>query len=740
MLPLLPLSVFCLTFLNIFMRQSISSWRMAFLWSSLIWGALTTLSLELLSPIHAITSTNLAIFWSGLILLGGWMLHPHLNNFHKREQQCRQETPAFTPVEIFYLVTLGLIVGILAAIAWIAAPNNWDSMTYHLSRVAHWAQNQSLAFYPTSIDRQLHQPPFAELAITQFYILSNGSDRWANLIQWFSMGGSLISISLIIKFLGGKRAHQLLGALVGATLPMGILQATSTQNDYVLAFFIITTATLTLKAIITHQHICLAPTLGLSLGLALLTKGTAYFFAFPFMGLYTLTALKTLRHQVWKPLLIIGLLTLTLTAGHYGRNMHYFASPVYTGNQHFRCETMSLPHMASKFLKDISLHLNPLNQSTANTFKQTIIKWHTVLGINPHDKHVALADFNILPMTRHEDSQGNFLHLLLFFIAIALLIFRKDLRRNKPLLLTTICLILAYLLFFAIKWNLWDSRLQLSLFILMIPITTLAWTQGFPKQRWLPTTIGAFLFMASTPFLLGNTSRPLINGPKPTILNKPRFHQYFTNRPQLLLPFVHMVRHIQDHNCTDIALNIGADTWEYPFWVAFNQPLNPMIRIEHIISPQTIPNNYPRGNFTPCAIISSTNVLPTSLTKFVRTRVLGDMYVFLKDRSGTLAIDNLKELFHQANSLAKEDRSPTFFNNDIDALVNAIRSDLIIIHSLDDPLLEQLSPELKKLFENKLKKGMMLRASGIAKGNRQHLQIGQNLINQWNQWRQSQAP
>ena len=57
---------------------------------------------------------------------------------------------------------LGAIVVMAGLTAIVAPPNTYDSMTYHLPRVMHWIQNQSVAHYPTHIPRQLHFPPGAE--------------------------------------------------------------------------------------------------------------------------------------------------------------------------------------------------------------------------------------------------------------------------------------------------------------------------------------------------------------------------------------------------------------------------------------------------------------------------------------------------------------------------------------------------------------------------------------------------
>ena len=133
---------------------------------------------------------------------------------------------------------LGAIVVIAGLTAIVAPPNTYDSMTYHLPRVMHWIQNQSVAHYPTHIPRQLHFPPGAEFILTHLHILA-GNDRLLNLVQWIGMVGSIIGVSLLAQRLGAAGAGQVLASVVAATLPMGMLQASSTQNDYVVTFWLV---------------------------------------------------------------------------------------------------------------------------------------------------------------------------------------------------------------------------------------------------------------------------------------------------------------------------------------------------------------------------------------------------------------------------------------------------------------------------------------------------------------------
>src|SRR4029453_2950809 len=105
--------------------------------------------------------------------------------------------PSVRGVDLVVWVCLAgctVAAAVTAFIALAAAPNTWDSMTYHLTRVMHWEQERSLHFYATNIQRQLHLTPGAEYVILHLHLLSGG-DRLANLPQWFASLGSLFVVS-----------------------------------------------------------------------------------------------------------------------------------------------------------------------------------------------------------------------------------------------------------------------------------------------------------------------------------------------------------------------------------------------------------------------------------------------------------------------------------------------------------------------------------------------------------------
>src|SRR5262249_49079834 len=167
------------------------------------------------------------------------------------------------------------------AMAVAAVPTTRDSMTYHLARVAHWAQNRSVAWYPAHVLRQLHPPPWAEFAVLHLFVLAGG-DRLANLVPWISIVGSVIATSLVARPLGAPPRGQILAAFVCATIPMGVLQASTTQNDYAASLWLVCLVHF-LLALDSCPGVLASAGAGASLGLALSTKGTAYVFAVPFL-------------------------------------------------------------------------------------------------------------------------------------------------------------------------------------------------------------------------------------------------------------------------------------------------------------------------------------------------------------------------------------------------------------------------------------------------------------------------
>jgi len=132
------------------------------------------------------------------------------------------------PVPLAVLVLFAMVL--TAALAY--RPNNWDSMTYHLARVAHWIQNRSVAPYPAGDPRQVLYPPGAEFLVLALQVVS-GSDRADSLVQLGAWAIVIAAASPLARCFGAHRRVARASTLLVAATPMALLQGSSTQNDLV---------------------------------------------------------------------------------------------------------------------------------------------------------------------------------------------------------------------------------------------------------------------------------------------------------------------------------------------------------------------------------------------------------------------------------------------------------------------------------------------------------------------------
>ncbi|QSJ19644.1 glycosyltransferase family 39 protein [Nostoc sp. UHCC 0702] len=613
MLIILPIGSWIIIFI-IFYKKG-QNWRNSLISTSLVWGILITGITELFSYLKIISFA-----W----LLGAWVLIDIILvsiclRFRYQMPLQLAATNIFTTIKKIYyskktiylfLSSVGLIVVILGMIARIAPPNNWDSMDYHMSRIMYWIQHHSIAYYPTSYTPQLYQNPWSEYAILHFQILSGG-DYYANLVQWFSMIACMIAVSLIAKQLGADLRGQVFAAIFSATIPMGILQATSTQNDYVLAFWVVCLAYYVLLSLEQKTIDSYANSLqvGSSLGLAILTKGTAYTYVFPFLILFVLSQIKKLRWQVWKPLVSVATISLSLNISHYLRNYNLFGSPLGEPSI-YKNEVLGLTTLISNILRNLALHIGTpigLWNGIANKLIQII---HTFLGVDVNDPRTTFAQrffvpggWSTLGFPGNENSAGNLVHLLLIILCITIFLFNKLIRKQSYIFVYLATVVFTFVVFcFLIKWQPWNSRLHLPFFVLMSPFVGVLLSKI--KKEKVAIFIVLILLLTSLPWVFFNRYRPLVDSNN--IFNTSRTEQYFSNRPYLNNVYFGAIEFLNSKQCSDIGLTLGSDPWEYPLWIIWQQNTQKTVKIQHINVTNVsavIQQEHPYKQFEPCGII-----------------------------------------------------------------------------------------------------------------------------------------
>ncbi|WP_337286853.1 glycosyltransferase family 39 protein [Candidatus Methylomirabilis sp.] len=616
-----------------------ADWRLIVLSAYAVCGVLVWLSSELLSVFHQLTFWGIAAFWSICALIFGAIVatrpaSPHL------------AAPPVANIRFSVSLLLPLLcsaaaISILLLTAFVAAPNNWDSMTYHLPRVMHWQQNRSLQFFPTHIHRQLHSGPWAEMAILHFQLLA-GSDRLANLVQWFAMIGSVLGVSYIAKTVGGSKEAQALAVLIAVTIPMGILQSTSTQTDYVVALWVVSFTAFSLTMITEGPSLGLALLTGAGLGLAMLTKATAVLFTVPVVVWVGADLLRRRRAAAKKFAVVIVAVALAINAGHFTRNSRLYGVGSPMGpmaespdgvSLKYTNDTYTAATLVSNLLRNSALHFGTPFRGINAAVYTVVLQIHRRIGLDVNDPRTTWTGENFrIKFSAHEDVAGNPLHFTLFGLSL-LLVLRYGGRKAAVL---GVCLMISFVLFsLLLKWTPWHSRLHLPFFVLSAAFAAVVVTKTFHDR--LISLLMIALTVVSLPYLAYNSTRPLIGAN--SVLSSKRDSQYFRNRPELALSYDRVAALVKESQCTHVGLMIGDDDWEYPLWVMTGASEG-RILLKHI-AVDNVSGRIP-SHFTPCAVIVTAPrpgeelVYDDSHTTYTKAFDGGSVVLYFSRRDSTL--------------------------------------------------------------------------------------------------------
>lgn len=531
---------------------------------------LITVATEIASQFDALNFQIISLFWIAVTSISLFILIIVLK-FNHDKFKLRESLNAIADIGALERIILVLIFFILATtllIALVAPPNTWDSMTYHMARVANWIHLESVHFYPTSIDGQNYQMPLAEFAILQLQLLSN-SDRFANMVQWLSFCISILFASLIAKELNGSKLAQIFSAFFVATIPMVILQSSSTQNDLVVGtlcmgfgyFLIKVTRTLSYQ----DGIFC-----GLALGLALLTKGSAYIYCFSLgvtigFSRLILDRSKLISMEFIRLIAIIALICVIINAGHLSRNYALYGNPLGNETTNYFNSTISPGGIFSNLVRNAGLHLG----SFSGQMNGIIYKgFQTLLGDqlnNPSTTWMG-RQFEIR-YTINEGVAGNLPHFVLLGLTFLLIPWVKLKNKRLVYIFAGSLIIAIFLYSVVLKWQPWGSRLQTPIFLLAAPLVAVVFTGFRAYRKAIIISCVFILSLYSTLYLFLHNYRPLIPVRGYSVLNTNRLIQYFVGQPSLYEDYYDAVRIALDDGEDEIGLYLGNSGWEYPLWV-----------------------------------------------------------------------------------------------------------------------------------------------------------------------------
>ncbi|MBM4188340.1 MAG: DUF2029 domain-containing protein [Gemmatimonadetes bacterium] len=490
-------------------------------------GVSVVVAIEALSVFGGLSRATAALAGIGALLVAGAML---------RREPRSPAPPRWLTGPAGAL--LGTIFAVTFVVALAAAPNNWDSMTYHLTRVEHWFSLGSVAHYPTAIDRQVWQPPFAEYLVAVAMGWSGGGDRLANLVQWLAFVGAVAAVARVTRTIGGDGAAGSLAALLAATLPSAVLQATSTQNDLLVGFWLVAGLGFALDDESSRPR---SPWwVGAALALAVGTKGTALVFGLPLVGFYGIRAAR--RDGLGgagRRVAIVGLVMAALNGPWLLRNWQTYQSPLGDPivQRLLRPASMAPNVVASNLVAQASLHWATPGSIGERVGRPVLEGANRLLGVDPAEAYPYFGGFRLVPWSTDEDLAGAPLYLLLLVGAIALAV--RERRQLTPEAI-------------AIWWLAGAAAILLAMTV-----------------RWR-LVVGALATASAVPPLLMNLTRPLVSAANPlgvrSVLAEDRAAQYFARRPEDRAGYRAAVDRVTAAGCRVVGIKASYDSWEYPLW------------------------------------------------------------------------------------------------------------------------------------------------------------------------------
>ncbi|MBI5310245.1 MAG: glycosyltransferase family 39 protein [Actinobacteria bacterium] len=552
-------------------------WREALGWSAVAWAVFSVVVIELLSlgaghdPAAArgghLTRGWLLLVWVPLAVWGAIVVIRRSKQLRTDLARLREALRGLLRCEQAMLATIAICVLVTAAVALVAAPNTWDSMTYHLARVDVWLQLGGVAHYATHVEPQLYHPPGAEYLIAQLQAVAGG-DRLAALVQWAAYLLTVPVVSLAAARLGCGRRGQVIGAFLAATAPMALMQASSTQNDMVETLWLVLAATLALSAWRGGELAGTRAFVGaVALGLAVMTKGTALLIGAPVAALLAWSAW---RGAGWRraatAAICAALVTLLINGGPWLRNHETYDTPFATGSStaiDYDNDRVAPAVLLSNLIRNAAIYLGTPSERVNELPTDAVRGALDAVGIDPDDPATTFGDrpFEVGRSGPHESHAASTVLFLLgiWAVVLALLPGRARERRAWALMLVAQALLFAT----ALKWQTWHARLHLPILIAAVPLAAVALDELRSSKLRLGLLIVAG---ALTPILLAhNVMRPFAGDD--SILTTPRTTQYFQQRPSLEAQYEAVVDFAERGRFDEVGIAGGIDDWEYPFFL-----------------------------------------------------------------------------------------------------------------------------------------------------------------------------
>lgn len=568
-------------------KHILPDWRLSWVFAFLLTGAFLVCAAEIASAFNSLDRPFLAAVWVALDIAIGWLIWMKF----RRETtalalEARESAAKFLAGDraTRWLYGLGLAFALFLGAVSLRAPQFvWDCKTYHAPRMLNWIQDKNLRHFPTRDIRRVAYNPGAEIASTTLYLL-DGSDRPINLVSWFSVLTGAILAGYVTELLMGLANEQAgrewlrkKAALAGAfafvlalTIPEGLYQAISTENDFVAAAWNLALACMAVLFLRHQGNWFYACGIGLSLALGICTKATTFISAAPFLtGVFALLAWR----RCFRPALTLGgILVAAVTlinAPWFLRNENafgHFLGPVSISEINVN-PSFTPDRCVANIFRNLSLYTATPSAAITQVLNKALGALIVATG-RPLDDPTSLVPYHDRQYVLHfempgravvgnGDGVGN-VHAWLILCAL-LFLWRVPLRNALGFyalgVVAGFCLSCSYL-----RWHPWLFRLHITYFVLALPVVAVAFAAV--SHRLVMVVLDLICVANAGLILAGQTAYPIC-GPS---LSSTREEQLFGNNIALHRPDIALAEDIIQRGCTNVLLKGETYSFDYGLW------------------------------------------------------------------------------------------------------------------------------------------------------------------------------
>jgi hypothetical protein len=572
------------------------------------WAEVVGLAL-VLSPFDAFGRTGL-LLGSGVVLAVAaavWVATGRRRppSFRPALQQLRAELADPVLGILAATVTLALAYAVVLGVA--TPQNDWDSLTYHLTRAALWIQQGSVSYVPDVADVRINgNPPNAEIGQAWTMLLGK-NDRFVWLPSLAAVPALVLGVSGVARRAGLQAREALFGAFLFGCLPLVVLQSATAMNDLVVASFFVVA---TYFAIGESRKGGLGA--ALSLGLAFGTKISAPLL----LPIYLLVVLVARRRRFAEQCAIV-IFGMALGGVWYGLNLAQTGSldggmTEATGQSADRHPALVLTRAYQLLLNTIEL---PGSSPTRSTWLFALfaimlviaggvarirgrpgallplaaagvivfavpsllvvegngitrvwrLSWAALGRNEPADE---LSQFNLPTVSDPSLTWYGPVGALLIFGGIVLALRASGSRRHLHLALALAPLVFVIILATNVPWDPWRGRF----FVFPIALAAAAWSLAY-RFRALAWAAVGLTVVSATLVLVNQYPRPpgiplLARATTPSVFGEPRWRVQTRTRNEDGTDEV--VEYVEKHVPPDasVGLALGQDDFSYPYFGA----------------------------------------------------------------------------------------------------------------------------------------------------------------------------